>query len=338
MTGLDRALPGHVIDRIRDGVPPAELRATDGSGGGRAVWKALVSTAASAWQRGWDREEWEALLDEPASRLGAQSRTKDGTRPLTPAARAKTLGDAWNQAQVWVSTRPAPNDRADMRKQAESRARALLRVVEDPATDLRDVDRAVLAYTADLALTRGIDRLALPWREVMAGTGYGERAVKNALRRLTERQMLTRTDPGRAGGPEAKRRRAALYRIPDPEALAAADLHLYPETGSVGPPRQVYGTPLDPSAGTPARSMGPVPNDDQAEQHIQQRVAITTTSASGAPFVEELAKLAALLDRHGYTLEVEESVPDGARVLAPAALPPSANNVTALRPRLRESA
>ncbi len=338
MTGLDRALPGHVIDRIRDGVPPAELRATDGSGGGRAVWKALVSTAASAWQRGWDREEWEALLDEPASRLGAQSRTKDGTRPLTPAARAKTLGDAWNQAQEWVSTRPAPNDRADMRKQAESRARALLRVVEDPAADLRDVDRAVLAYTADLALTRGIDRLALPWREVMASTGYGERAVKNALRRLTERQLLTHTDPGRAGGPEAKRRRAALYRIPDPEALVAAALHLYPETGSVGPPRQVYGTPPDSSAGTRARSMGPVADRDQEEQRIQQQVAITTTSGLGGPSVEELAKLAALLEQHGYTLRFEEPAPDRARLAAPKALLLSPNNVTPLRPSLRKSA
>ncbi len=91
---LDRALPGPIVDLVRDGVPGSDLRER----GGRTVYSALCRTAASACQRGWDAWEWEALILEPASTPGWQVELRDGIKPRTKQAVRKTLDSAWESA------------------------------------------------------------------------------------------------------------------------------------------------------------------------------------------------------------------------------------------------
>jgi hypothetical protein len=94
-----------MIDLITDGVAPAALKIN----GGKAVYAALVTTAASAYLRGWDRTEWEALVQEPRRTLGRQVALKDGHRQRSPKAINKALRDAWDAATVWLSKQgPAP--------------------------------------------------------------------------------------------------------------------------------------------------------------------------------------------------------------------------------------
>jgi hypothetical protein len=75
-----RALPGPMINLIRDGVSRSKLRA----GGDRAVFNALVSTATSAQQRGHTYAEWAALISQVNSALGLGNR---GAAPGHPARR-----------------------------------------------------------------------------------------------------------------------------------------------------------------------------------------------------------------------------------------------------------
>ena len=103
---MNRALPARMIDKIRDGVPPPEMAKR----GDRAVFTALVSTAASAQMRGWDLWEWESLVLEPKSHLGTQLRLKGGKRARTPMVVHKTLGDAWEKAWEWRTDQDAPWD------------------------------------------------------------------------------------------------------------------------------------------------------------------------------------------------------------------------------------
>ena len=230
---LDRALPGPKIDKIRDGVPGAGLC----EGGGKAVWSALLSTAASAYQRGWDCWEWQELVLSPSSALGRQVQLRDGRKPQSKMAVQKILDSAWDKATAWTSEQPPPHTRKEMAQDARARADALLLVAQDPAWPLLAADRRVLAYACELAKTRGINRVALPWRGVVEGTGVGERSVKNALRRLVRLNLLWLEERGKPG---TYRARAALY------ALLPV-----PVNGSVGPPAQICGTSRQDALGTP---------------------------------------------------------------------------------------
>ena len=243
--GMNRALRGPIIDLIRDGVPATELRRR-GSG---AVYSALCRTAASSAQRGWDCWEWEELILGPASKLGHQVRLRDAVRPRKAAAIQKMLDSAWDSATRWVSEQPPPFTVVEMAARAGCRADALLRLVEDPATDLLNADRRVLAYACEQARERGMDRVALPWRAVVETTGLGERSVKNSLKRLVAGSFLTLEDRGRPG---TKKPRAALYR------LAVEPL---PVNGSVGPEALSCGTSTVSRLGTssvPANPVGPL--------------------------------------------------------------------------------
>jgi len=141
---LNRALPGPMIDLVRDGVHPAKLREE----GPRAVWHALVRTAASATQRGWDRWEWQELLKEPGSGLGRQAATRDGRRPRTAQAIAKMLDEAWDKGTVWVSEQPPMWTRAQAVEQATRRADLVAELAADSAAPLTPSQRAVLAHAA----------------------------------------------------------------------------------------------------------------------------------------------------------------------------------------------
>ncbi len=245
---MNRALPGPMIDLIRDGVPGQELRQR----GDVAVWSALLGTAASARQRCWDREEWEAELSHTVSTLGRQARLKKGRRERSAKAYAQLLYDAWDKATVWVSEQPPPFTRAEMAEEAEQRVRRVLLLVQDLDSDLTEAERAVLAYAANEALARGLTRVALPRRSIVSRTGLGERTIRTALERLERKRLLTLAVPGRPGATQ-QARRAALYLLPTEEALAQ---YLYRGTRSMGPPAQNYGTPVDPRCGTPTSSMG----------------------------------------------------------------------------------
>ena len=143
------------------------------------------------------------------------------------------MDGAWDTATAWASEQPKAWDSETARVQARQRARGLMLLVADPTVPLLDSDRAVLAYAAEHATARGLDRIALPRRGVVAATGLGERAVRSSLQRLDEAGLLTLADPGKPSGRSARRARAALYRVATPEALAS---YLYRETRSVGPP------------------------------------------------------------------------------------------------------
>ncbi len=296
---MDRALPPLMIDLIRDGVPPAELRAS----GSRAVWRALFRTAASACQRGWDAWEWEQRVGEPASRLGAQARLRDGKKARTDKAYADTLHNAWDKATAWVSEQPRAFDREQMRELAQNKATALLVLASDPAADLLDADRAVLAYAAQQATERGTDRVAMARRTVAEVTGLGERSVRNALDRLDRSGLLTLAEAGRPGGPSAKRARAHLYRPAEPRDAAAS---LYRETRSVGPLDQLCGTPADGTVGTPPSSVGP-PSPESHSQPKEGPHMVTLTLT--APDAEELASALALLrQERGVQVDTADAI------------------------------
>jgi len=278
---LNRALPGPVIDLVRDGVHQAELR-EEGQG---AVWRALVRTASSACQRGWDRWEWEELLQQPASALGRQAATRDGRRPLTREAMAKKLADAWDRATVWASEQPAKWTRAEAEEQALRRADLVAELAADPAAQLAPSERAVLAHAAALARKWKSDRPAVRRREAMAATGLKLTALRTTLARLEERQLLVLAEHGRPGA--GRSGRANLYRLPREDHAALAP-YLYPETGSVVPAAQVCGAPARPEVGAPPQVCGaPLPPAPRQEPHVvtvtitasdPDTVTITTTS------------------------------------------------------------
>lgn len=310
---MDRALPGPMIDLIRDGVPAWDLRQR----GGKAVYAALCRTAASAAQRGWDSWEWQALIEQPASRLGTQVRLRDAIRVRSGKAVAKLYDGAWDSATAWLHTQPLAFTRKEMAAHARKRAGLLMQLVADPDFTLTDPDRVVLAYACAQASERGMDRVALPRRTVARDTKLGERTVRNALLRLDDRGLLTLAE---AGKPGTYKPRANLYR------LGLLPVVPVPVNGSVGRLAEICGTPSDDELGTPTlagqRSVGPPPLPLAAEQTQEGAHMVTLTlSAANA---EELARALALIRREtavDVRTEVEEPVGT------------SRANVTPLRPR-----
>lgn len=281
---MDRALPGWAVDLIRDGVPSRDLKAK----GDKAVWTALVRTAASAHQRGQDVLEWEHLVTDPASNLGRQLATKDGKRARTARAVEKTLSAAWDAAIVWVSENGPAWDREAARAESARRAALIRDVCADADNDLDDNERAVLAYLADDAETRGMLRIPLPRRTLSAALGIGDRAARNAVARLVESGVLFVEVAGKSSASESSRR-ATLYAVPDELALTP---YLSRETRPMGPPAQTYGTPAIPKVGTPTRPMGPP----------MTGTAVTVTVTDPAKVHEVIAALA----RAG-AVEIEEA-------------------------------
>jgi len=243
MTAGRRALPGPIIDLIRDGVPQAGLN----DGADRAVWRALRSTAMSATQRGWTEPEWIGLLADEASRLGRQSRLRHGRKQRPPADHRRQLHTAWTSAAKRITTDPALTTR-----EITDTITAVELFTADPDVDLPTAERDVLAVACQLARRYGTTRPALPRRAVQEATGLPERTVRTALARLEEYGLLELAVRGRAGA-SAGRRRANLYRLPDAVAL---NTYQYRGTRSVGRPVQVYGTPHPNPIGTPVQVSG----------------------------------------------------------------------------------
>lgn len=225
---------GTMADLVRDGVHPRDLRAE----GERAVWRALVSTAASAMQRGVTRTEWAAFIDEPGSKLGTQAKLKRGTKPRTRAEYVKTLDRAWSKAATWLADRPSAFGPVEILQ----RIREVRERVEHPDAGLTDVERRILIYACQVAAEKMTDRPALPRHAVVAATGLGDRTVRNALERMSDSGLLRLEVRGRR---DPARRRAGLYRLPDVDHIPV------PASGSTGPPAQIYRTPADDLVRTP---------------------------------------------------------------------------------------
>ncbi len=234
---LDRALPGPMIDLIRDGVPAQQLKAS----GGRAVYKSLWRTAASACQRGLDQWEWEEYVLQPQSELGRQLRLRDGRSQVPEDRVRKTLDRVWDQATAWTSEQEPPATRQELLLRARPSLTAARRKLEDPDASLTAPDRRVLGFACSEIERRGLERVTLPWRAVRDATGLGERTVKNSLQRLVSSRHLLVAVAGRSGqGPS---RRATVYRLPYAPI---------PENGSMGPAAEFYGTPTLKVVGTSA--------------------------------------------------------------------------------------
>lgn len=290
---MNRSLPAPMVDLIRDGAHPANLRRE----GQRAVWSALFRTAASASQRGWDRWEWELLLQEPTSVLGRQASTRDGRRPRTKEATAKTLGDAWDRATIWASEQPPQWRREQAVEQALRRADLLAELAADPDADLRDTERAVLAHAAARGRALSSDRPALPRAQMLEATGLGLTALRGALDRLDDAELLVLAERGRSsphGG------RANLYRLAR-EGHPALASYLYRETRSVVPPGQVCSAPPVKHDGAPPQvCSAPAPTPEESPM-----VTLTLT----APDADALAAALAALRREHEVVMVNTSMP-----------------------------
>jgi len=270
-----------MIDLIRDGVPPTELRAT----GARAVWSALVRTAASAQQRGQPQAEWEALLAEARSHLGTQVRLRNGKdgKERPARAHARTLANAWVAAGKWLAEQPPPYDR----EAARDRARTVRDWTADAETPLPDAERAILAHAAEVALHHGTDRPALPRTPMQEATGLGLTALRSALDRLHRGGLLVLEVRGHPGGPATRTRRANCYRLPTDEAMHS---YLYRETRSVVPPGQVCGASSLLTHGAPAQVCG------APDEKGPLMVTLTLSAASPEALADAWAALHASRD------------------------------------------
>jgi len=300
---VNRNLPGPMIDLIRDGVPPADLR-RDGQ---RAVWSALFRTAASAAQRGQDGWEWECLLREPSSVLGRQASTRDGQRLKTERSIAKTYAAAWDRATAWVSEQPAKWTKAEAEEQAVCRANLVAELAADPEVMLPQSSRAVLAYAANEARRLTSDRPALPRKEMLEATGLGLTALRTALARLDEMGLLMLAERGRRGASSDSANLYQLARKGHP-ALAA---YLYRETRSVVPPGQVCSAPRLDLDGAP-RQVCSAPHPDAVTQPEPEGPSMVTLTIT-APDADALAAALAALRRE-QDVAVRE-IPDNVRHL-----------------------
>lgn len=298
---MNGPLPGWAVDLIHNGVPPADLKAK----GGRAVWTALVRTAASAQHRDWDRWRWEEEVTDPRRNLGRQVAVKDGRRPRTPKAVQKTLHDAWEAAWEWRTTQDAPWSRQEAQEAAEERARAAVAVAEDPDTDLTDAERAVLVHAAAevrhyAERGKGSTAVTLPRAPMLEATGLGLTALRTALRRLEGRGLLTLTERGRRGAPGTKDPKANVYALGAPSTFTS----MYRGTRSVVPPAQASSAPQSSATGAPHQtSSAPTQKEtDDMRLTLNRGVLTVETTTEEAPFPEVLEALKAA----GLLVEVRQ--------------------------------
>jgi hypothetical protein len=276
-----RALPGPIVDLIRDGVPESVLRrATCGSD--CAVWRALVSTAASARQRGWSAWELAAMLDDPRNRLGAQAKIERG-RPLSARRYQQRLTNAWESAGKWLDGRPAAWSKIDILGHV---ADVRTFVTDAPMTD---AERRVMLHVLDVADKIGTMRPAVPWRGVRDATGLTPRECRDTLESLCGMGLLTLALRGRAAKTE-RRRTANCYRLPTPDAMTR---YLIP--GRVTRPMDQTARPMDQTAG-PAPDLWTTPTGENmitlsfasAEQFGQFVRALDQLRAAGVPVPDTL--------------------------------------------------
>jgi hypothetical protein len=256
---MDSALPGHIIDLMRDGVGPAAVRAK----GERAVYGALVSTAASAHQRGWSYARWADLVMDPRNELARQAQLKNG-KPRGRVRTEKFLTQAWDRATAWLKTAEKPFTKFEVEEEAARREELAMLAVADVERELSDSQRAVLAFVAQRAAKIGTLRVAVPRAMIQDQLGLGTTAARNALDRLCKKGYLELVEKGRPGGERTKRRRANVYTVA--AELPVAVTSPIPETGLWGPLVPTSGAPLPTGSGAVAlTSSAPTVENDRKE-------------------------------------------------------------------------
>lgn len=269
-----RALPGPMIDVIRDGVPARALR----DRGGAAVWGALVSTAMSAQQRGWTYPHWAGLVSETRSLLGRQARLDRGRRDIGPKRYERTLRRSWEAAGRAVAESPAQTA-TEVREAVNETLRALDRLPES-AWPLPPRDRLVLRWVLEEAARRGMTRPVTPARAIEAETGVPRAEVSRALARLRAEGWIELHSRGaRGAGGSGK---ASLHTVKP--ARVARLLRDATVARSPEPPTGAY-VP-SPPAPTPLMSQGSdeptVPNGPLMSQTEEPAmIAVTTDPATG---------------------------------------------------------
>ncbi|MCW2785013.1 MAG: hypothetical protein JWP74_1530 [Marmoricola sp.] len=264
---MDRALPGHMIDLIHDGVRSAELKAK----GDRAVYGALFRTAASAMQRGWTQVEWADQVMDPRRELGRQALLKRG-RPRGPVGTEKFLVQAWDGAAAWLKTADKPFTGLEVEDEAGRRWELAMLAVADPERVLSDHQRAVLSFVSERAAKIGTLRVAVPQKMLREELSLGQTAARNALDRLCKLGYLELVERGRPGGKKTKDRRANVYAVaPELPMVTASPV---PETGWWCPPAVTSGAPLATVSGALEVTSGaPTVNEPNREE----RTVITLT-------------------------------------------------------------
>lgn len=291
---MDRALPTWARHLICEGVPAADLATKRAD---RAVWTALLRTAASASVRGQHQWEWEDQLLAADSRLGQQARRHGRGKVRSPEQFMALLDKVWTRADQWLEEQDPAKNRDEMREQGNERAHAVLAAVEDPAALLSDAERAVLDVIARAVLDhnaegKAFDRVMMPRHRLQPATGLGLTALRTALRRLEGRGLLVLVEKGRPRGAAARQKaRANVYGLPTRAALYSAVRPIgVPEDGSVVPAALVCGAPTSERPGAPAQvCSAPSPATGPEAQMV--------TLTLSAPDAEQLAAALALVRR-----------------------------------------
>lgn len=303
---MNRALPGRIRDLICDGVPPSALVKGRAD---RAVYNSVLSTAMSANVHGQHQIDWEDQLLAADSRLGQQMRRHGNGKVRSGEQVMQYLDKVWTKADALLEEAGPALTRDLMREQGNERARALLAAVEDPAANLSNSERAVLAHAAEAVLRyneqgKAVDRVTLPRAQMLphdvAGqrieaTGLGLTALRTALRRLADRNLLVLAERGEVRSKRRPKPRANVYALPEPGTLRRAVYPLdVPEDGSVVPLAQISGAPVPAAPGAPAQISGaPTCTTDKEGPSMAVTLTVTVT----APDAEELAAALALLRR-----------------------------------------
>lgn len=216
---------GGTIDLIVDGVPGYDLARE----GDRAVWRALVRTAASAMQRDVTEPEWTAELNKARSTLGRQARLPRSRKERTEVQYGKMLHNAWTAAAKWLTEKAEP---AISRDQVLTHITAVENFIADADGALTENQHAVLQYAVTVARKHSTTRPALPRLATAEATGLTERTTRTTIASLVTAGLLVLDVRGWGGKTEAKARwRANLYRLPDEVAIST---YLSRETRPVG--------------------------------------------------------------------------------------------------------
>jgi hypothetical protein len=263
---MDRALPGHMVDLMHDGACSADLKAK----GDRAVYAALLRTAASAVQRGWPYPEWADLVMNPRHELARQAQLKNG-RPRGRLGTEKFLRQAWDKAAAWVATTEKPFNGGDAEVEASRREELAMLAVADADRPLSENQRKVLAFVAQRAARIGTLRVAVPRLMLQQQLGLGATAARNALDRLCRLGYLELVEQGRPGGTRTKHRRANVYAVASELPIAVTSP--VPETGMWCPLALSSSAPFATDSGAPALASGA----PDTENERKERPVITLT-------------------------------------------------------------
>ncbi len=208
---LNRALPGWAVDAIASGIPQGEARDR------RRLWTMCMRIAMSAHLRGWSEAQYcVEITGNKHGGLWRQLTTRPDGRPRSEMSANKVLWSAWEQGVANannVGIRTAEEIAADAGELAYMWADR----ITDRLDGLNEVEAAVMGYVISETERRGYLRVTCPGRQVAEFAKTSHQSAARVLARLAQRGLLTKHSPGRRG--TGSNRKAAIYSLPDPEAI-----------------------------------------------------------------------------------------------------------------------